>query len=244
MMGPSPTPRRPPMSEKNTEPNYGTLIEGHTYDGIQEYDNPMPKWWLYLFYLTIAWGVFYLVGINVGWIDTYQDTLAKENSRIDALVAAAAEASPEITPEFLQQVVASGEHLDTGKAAFATFCASCHGQNGEGMVGPNLTDSAWIHGGTLTDIYVVADKGVLDKGMPAWGAILKAEQMLGIVTYIDSIRDTNIPGGKEAQGTPMESADPPPEAAGEPDPQAGPNGLENPDATEQGTEDSDSLPAA
>jgi len=221
------------MSEKNTEPNYGTLIEGHTYDGIQEYDNPMPKWWLYLFYLTIAWGVFYLVGINVGWIDTYQDTLAKENSRIDALVAAAAEASPEITPEFLQQVVASGEHLDTGKAAFATFCASCHGQNGEGMVGPNLTDSAWIHGGTLTDIYVVADKGVLDKGMPAWGAILKAEQMLGIVTYIDSIRDTNVAGGKEPQGIPMEPANPTPQPAAtsdnlQPTPDAENNG-EDPD---------------
>lgn len=239
------------MSEKNTEPDYGTVIAGHTYDGIEEYDNPMPKWWLYTFYLSIVWGVFYLIGINVGWIDTYQDTLAKENARIDALVAAAAEASPELTPEFLAQAVASGEHLEAGKAAFTSFCASCHGQKGEGMVGPNLTDNAWIHGGTLSDIYAVVDKGVLDKGMPAWGAILKADQMLGIVTYIDSIRDTNVPGGKEAQGTPMLSADPAAEAGSEANPQAADDGseaaddgLENPDAPKEGTEDSGGVPSA
>ncbi|TDP62685.1 cbb3-type cytochrome c oxidase N-terminal domain-containing protein [Bradymonas sediminis] len=189
------------MPETKPEEEFGVLIEGHTYDGIKEYDNPMPKWWLYTFYASIVWGVFYLVGINVGWIDTYEDTLKKENARIDAIVAQAAEASPEITPEYLREAVDSGEYLESGKAAFAAYCASCHGQNGEGLVGPNLTDSSWLHGGSLMDIYTVADQGVLEKAMPAWGAVLKHDGLLGVVSYIDSIRDTNVEGGKEAQGT-------------------------------------------
>lgn len=195
------------MPETNSEEqDYGTLIEGHTYDGIEEYDNPMPRWWLYTFYLTIAWGIFYLIGISVGWIDTYEDSLAKENVKIDKLVAAAAEAAPDVTPESLQEAVASGEYLESGKAAFVAYCAACHGQNGEGGVGPNLTDSSWIHGGTLMDIYRVADEGVIEKSMPAWGAVLKHDGLLGVVTYIDSIRDTNVEGGKEAQGTVYKAA--------------------------------------
>ena len=192
------------MAETQTpaeaENDYGTLIEGHTYDGIEEYDNPMPRWWLWTFYLTIAWSIFYVIGISVGWIDTYEDTFQAENERVDALQAQAAEAAPEVTAEFLDEIIAEQKYLEEGKSAFATYCAACHGDTGGGLIGPNLTDSSWLHGGRPMDIYGVVDKGVLEKSMPAWGGILKSEQMLGVVVFIDSIRDTNVEGGKEPEG--------------------------------------------
>lgn len=188
------------MAETQQENDYGTLIEGHTYDGIEEYDNPMPRWWLWTFYLTIAWSVFYVIGINVGWVNTYKATLRLENAKIDALQSAAAESAMDVDPEFLAELIAEEKYLDEGKDAFAAYCAACHRDDGGGLIGPNLTDSSWLHGGSPMDIYTVADKGVPDKGMPAWGTTLKSEQLLGVVVFIDSIRDTNVDGGKEAEG--------------------------------------------
>lgn len=191
------------MSEQNKDE--AKLIEGHVYDGIQEYDNPMPKWWLYIFYVTIAWSVYYVIAISVGWINDYDANLAKENEKIDALVAAAAEASPDVTPELLADAIESQEFLGEGEAKYATTCAACHGQAGEGGIGPNLTDNAWIHGGSPLDIYDVIDVGVPDKGMAAWGNSLSHPEHVGLVVFIDSIRNTNVEGGKEPEGTVWDS---------------------------------------
>lgn len=191
------------MTEQNKDE--AKLIEGHVYDGIQEYDNPMPKWWLYIFYITIAWSVYYVIAISVGWINDYDANLDKENQKIDALVAAAAEASPEVTPELLDEAIENQEFLSEGEAKYASTCAACHGQSGEGGIGPNLTDNAWIHGGSPTDIYDVIDVGVPDKGMAAWGRALSHPEHVGLVVYIDSIRNTNVEGGKEPEGAAWDS---------------------------------------
>lgn len=183
------------------EQNEDKLIEGHTYDGIQEYDNPMPKWWLYIFYVTIAWSAFYVVGISLGWINNYDATLDKQNQRIDALRAEAALASPPVTVELLDDAIESGELLEVGQAKYASTCAACHGKQGEGGIGPNLTDEAWIHGGSPMDIHHIIDVGVPAKGMAAWGKTLSHDEHVGLVVFIDSIRNTHVDGGKAPEGT-------------------------------------------
>ena len=187
------------MSESKDTTSRDVLIEGHDYDGIQEYDNPMPGWWLAIFYITIAWSVFYVIGISVGWLNTYEKDLEKETEWLEG-VRAAAIPEEAVTPEYLAEKIASGEYLEVGTSTYATTCASCHGEKGEGGIGPNLTDNAWLHGGSLMEIYTVVDEGVLDKGMPAWGAALSRDKVLGVVHFIDAIRNTNEPG-KSPEGT-------------------------------------------
>lgn len=189
------------MSEQTNAIERDVLIEGHDYDGIQEYDNPMPGWWLAIFYITIAWSVYYVIAISVGWINTYEKDLHEEILEIAELKYQAALNAPEVTLEYLNGLVGDPEVLATGQAAFISTCAACHGENGGGTIGPNLTDSYWVHGGGLMDIYEVADKGIVEKGMPPWGGVLSHDQLVGVVTYIDSIRDTNVAGGKEPEGT-------------------------------------------
>jgi cytochrome c oxidase cbb3-type subunit III len=97
-------------------------------------------------------------------------------------------------------VMADGTSLEAGKAVFQARCASCHAEKGQGLIGPNLTDDAWIHGqGTLLDIYGTVNAGVLDKGMPAWGRQLSPLELRTVVAFVGSLRGTHVPG-KEPQG--------------------------------------------
>jgi mono/diheme cytochrome c family protein len=79
--------------------------------------------------------------------------------------------------------------------------APCHGERAEGKIGPNLTDEFWIHGdGTMLSIMNVVENGVLDKGMPAWGRQMRMDEVKKISAYVGSVRNTNEPGGKKAEG--------------------------------------------
>ncbi len=188
------------MANETPQQSEDVIIEGHTYDGIQEYDNPMPKWWVLMFWATIVWSVFYVIAISVGWINSYDGNLEKQNDRVDGLRAAAADANPAITPEYLKDVTHDDALIAVGQTTFTAVCAACHGDKGQGLIGPNLTDDAWLHGGSLMEIYDVVTDGVPHKGMPAWGNSLKHDQRVGVVAYIDSIRDTNVAGGKAPEG--------------------------------------------
>lgn len=189
------------MSQPTQKSDRDIVIEGHDYDGIEEFDNPMPGWWLAIFYITIAWSAYYVIGISVGWINTYEKDLHKETERLAELQYQASLLAPEVTPELLAEAVESGEFMATGAATFASTCAACHGDAGQGTIGPNLTDANWLHGGSLMEIYDVVDKGVVEKGMPAWGAALPHDKLVGVVSYIDSLRNTNVAGGKAPEGT-------------------------------------------
>ncbi len=179
------------------------LIQGHSYDGIKEYDNPMPGWWVWLFWVCVAFSVVYYVGIEfMDFVDTYEDDLAQSQQALEARRAAYAEANPsfEPTPEALADVVANASMVEQGAETYTAVCASCHGQQGEGIIGPNLTDPYWIHGGTNVDIFNVLTDGVVAKGMPAWEGNLTAEERAALVAYIRSIEGTDPPGAKEPQG--------------------------------------------
>lgn len=92
--------------------------------------------------------------------------------------------------------------IAAGKEVFAKTCTPCHGANGGGVIGPNLTDAAWLHGKGPERVRVAIRDGYPDKGMPTWRTMLSPEQIEALVAFVGSIVDTNVPGGKAPQGTP------------------------------------------
>lgn len=171
------------------------LIKGHEYDGIQELDNPLPAWWLGTFFVTIIFGFIYWIHYSFGGGLTLVQEMDKSLAQIQSLK----KSGPVQTEESLSALL-SGQDLAGGKLVYEGKCAACHGAQGEGLIGPNLTDNAWIHDrGSLVGIYKVIQQGVLEKGMPAWGEQLKVEEINSVTAYVVSLKGKNIPG-KPAQG--------------------------------------------
>jgi cytochrome c oxidase cbb3-type subunit 3 len=91
--------------------------------------------------------------------------------------------------------------IDGGQKIYATNCVACHGDKGQGGVGPNLTDKFWIHGGGIKDIFKTVKYGVPDKGMRAWQSEIKPADMQAVASYIlAKLGNTNVAGGKAPQG--------------------------------------------
>lgn len=181
----------------------GQVIAGHRYDGIREYDNPMPRWWVSIFWLTVVFSPIYVLGVHVfGWLPTYQGHLANQTAELAAVREAYAAANPAFStePEVLAAYVASPDNAAAGAATFAAVCAACHGDKGQGTIGPNLTDDHWIHGASPAEVYALVTHGAVEKGMPAWEAALSDEERGQLTAFIASLRGTNPPGAKAPQG--------------------------------------------
>lgn len=173
----------------------------HEYDGIKEFDNPLPNWWLSTFYGAIVFAFFYLAYYHFAGGPSLHDELAADLEQIYATRKSleAKETGP--TEESLAAILASQDRIDQGHKIFAEKCASCHGIHGEGIVGPNLTDKYWIHGaGTLMDILAVVSDGVAEKGMPPWKGMMKKEEVQSVVAYVKSINGTHPSNAKAPQG--------------------------------------------
>ncbi len=220
-------------STEESTGRYEDVLTTHNYDGIQEYDNPMPSWWTWIFVATVVWAAVYFVGINIDLIPDYQDTLAAEMERASALKAAVAKDVPPVTQEMLAEAAASEAVVAKGAEVYTMNCAACHGNKGQGLIGPNLTDNAWLYGGSLTDIHTTVEKGKPDKGMPAWGEVLLQEDQVAVTAYVDSIRGTNPPDPKPPEGEPYEPA-----AGGDDQPEDEPGApADEPSADEAPAED-------
>ena len=170
----------------------------HAYDGIQEYDNPLPRWWVWIFYATIVFAVVYYFDFTTrirgpGRIKEYEQQMAEAAKRWPAPTGGVDESA-------LLALAKDQQALALGKTTFATNCVACHRADGCGLIGPNLTDDFWIHGGTLASIYKTVDGGVLEKGMPNWGKLLKPEQVKSVVVYVASLKGSNPPNPKAPQG--------------------------------------------
>lgn len=185
------------------------LIKGHKYDGIQEYDNPMPGWWLWLFWITVAFAPLYVIGINMGFIDTYEDDLQEGLAELEATRAAYAAANPtfEADAETLAEVAADPAMVEAGAEHYALACAACHGDQGQGLIGPNLTDDYWIHGASLPDIYTVIAEGVTEQGMPAWSVQFAPQDIGQLTAFVESLKGTTPPNPKEPQGELVEETE-------------------------------------
>lgn len=172
----------------------------HNYDGIQEYDNPLPRWWVYLFWATIVFAVLYWFnvpgfGIGKGRIADYVADSTAAAVRFASLAPAAGP-----TPEALAAAAKDPAVIAAGKTVFTTNCVACHRADGGGLVGPNLTDDYWLHGGTLPEIRHTIQHGVLAKGMPEWGKVLNPDQITAAAAYVHSIHGTNPPNPKPPEG--------------------------------------------
>ncbi|MBW7934226.1 MAG: c-type cytochrome [Gemmatimonadaceae bacterium] len=187
------------------------LLE-HSYDGIQEFDNPLPTWWKWIFYATMLVVPIYLwdplgIGVGPGKEKAYEQAMAEFN-------AAHPKSAGTYTDDQVAAFAKDPAKVEAGKVVFASYCAACHRADGGGLIGPNLTDDFWIHGGKPTEILKTVNEGVLAKGMPNWGKVLKPEQVEGAVAYVQTLHGTNPANPKAPEGAkfPADSAAPAPAA--------------------------------
>ena len=177
------------------------LMMEHTYDGIEELDNPTPPWFMYLFYLTIIFGVFYGVYYHVYATDNLQ--LGEYKTEV-ALAEKAREAYMKQFANSINEdnvtLATDAKDLTSGSTIYSTNCVACHGDKGQGGVGPNLTDKFWIHGGGIKDLFKTITHGIPEKGMIAWEKSLNPIQIQQVSSYVLSLQGTNPPGAKEPQG--------------------------------------------
>lgn len=163
---------------------------GHEWDGLREYNNPMPRWWLGLFYLTIVFALVYLLlypGLGnfkglLGWTQTgaYEAEVKQVEADVAPLFAKYA-ATP--IPELAKDPAA----MATGRRLFLTNCAVCHGADGHGSRGfPNLADSIWHWGGSPEQIEQSIAQG-RQAAMPPWGAALGEDGVKAVATYVRSL---------------------------------------------------------
>ena len=175
--------------------HHGDVETDHEYDGIKEFDNPLPRWWLGTFAITVVFAVFYWIAIHslpsaVGSFDRYG-----EDQRAYDLAAFATAVDPQAIVAMAKDPAA----VQKGKAIFDLRCLSCHGDKAQGGTGPNLTDNFWLHGGDTKSIYVTVAGGYPKLGMPEWRMVLEDADLQHVVAFVESVRNTNVPG-KAQQG--------------------------------------------
>lgn len=184
------------MSDQTShESEDGALIPGHEADGIRELDNLLPRWWVWLFYLTIVYSVIYMGYYHVFSAgDLQAEDYLKEARRGEELKSAALakfEASlTSLKPESGPALLADGQQV------FIQMCAPCHRVDGGGLVGPNLTDDFWIHGASYEENLKIIVNGVPEKGMLRWKGVLKPAQIQAVASYIFTLRGTTPPNPK------------------------------------------------
>lgn len=191
------------MQKSTPIENEGDIDLGHNYDGIRELDNPTPPWWRIAFAATILFAPIYLYRYHVAHSAPLQiEELAIEieegERRKKEYLATAANAIDENNIAGMEGIeVAAGANI------YAKNCVACHGQNGEGnAVGPNLTDTYWLHNGGIEDIFKSVKYGWPEKGMKSWQAEMSSLEMAQVTFYVASLQGTNPPGAKEPQGQP------------------------------------------
>ena len=174
---------------------------GHEFDGIRELDNRLPPWWVGLFYGSILFAFVYIYYYHFSgneWSSRgeYEEEVASAERAARLYRIQQADVVDEENVQFLTDELA----LEQGEVIFQSNCATCHGEKGEGGVGPNLTDPYWIHGGTINDVFSVIKYGVAEKGMVSWQSQIRPSAMEKVSSFIISMQGTDPPGAKEREG--------------------------------------------
>lgn len=183
------------------------LLLNHEYDGIRELDSQVPPWFLWLFYLTIAFAVFYMLDYHVFSSSPLQDEEYQLQVQQADIERAALMNSGAFLNEESVTLLTDQAALDAGKQIFTTNCVACHAADGGGLVGPNLTDDYWIHGGGIKNIFKVIKYGVVAKGMISWQSQLNPKQMQDVASYIISLHGTTPANPKQPEGTVWKESD-------------------------------------
>lgn len=171
------------------------LLLDHEADGIRELDNKLPRWWVWLFYLTIIFSVVYLgyyhvfakgtLASNGQMVTEYQAEMKIGNALKSASMAKFESTIGALEPSKDQAVIAAG------RQTFMTLCAPCHRPDGGGLVGPNLCDDYWIHGSNFVDNVKTIWNGVPEKGMITWKTTLNPKQIYDVASYVYTLRGSN-----------------------------------------------------
>ena len=190
-------------TRKGQRPDNVEETTGHSYDGIEEYDNPLPRWWFMLFVATIIFALGYLVlypglgnykgilpGYEDGWtgVNQWKKEMAKADEQYGPLFAKYA-AMP------LEEVAQDEQALKMGSRLFASNCSVCHGSDAKGSYGfPNLTDNDWLYGGDPETIKTTILHG-RQAAMPAWKDVIGEEGVKNAAAYVRSLADLKQPEG-------------------------------------------------
>jgi cytochrome c oxidase cbb3-type subunit 3 len=176
-----------------------TKLTDHDYDGIREYDNPMPGWWSWLFAITIGFsGIYFLfvtlAGGGLSPLGFYERSQIEDANRQFALMGDVSS-----DPASVLKLSHDDKVLRIGQSIFQGNCAACHGPAGAGLTGPNLTDEKYMHVKKIGDIVDVIEKGRNNGAMPAWANRLQPREIAVVASYVASLRGRNLPG-REPQG--------------------------------------------
>lgn len=194
---------------KDKKPNEPDTT-GHEWDGIEELNNPLPRWWLWCFYLCIIWGVGYSIAYPA-WPMINKATAGvlgySTRAEVAAEIAAVDEANGPINAELVSVDLTEVENdadlmqyaTSAGGAVYRTWCAQCHGSGAAGAVGyPNLLDDDWLWGGDIEAIHTTIAHGIRNEEdldsryseMPAYGEIFEPEEIAAVVQYVKSLSGT------------------------------------------------------
>jgi len=174
------------------------LDENH--DGITELDNLIPPWFSYLFGGTIVFAVIYLLNYHV-WQSSPlpQAEYAEEMAAADLSRRVRMASEGTINEDDLVVLVDEAS-IKAGQERFLRNCITCHGTHAEGIVGPNLTDQYWIHGGGVKNVYTTIKNGVPEKGMISWKLVFTPKEIQQIASYVLSLQGSNPPNAKKPEG--------------------------------------------
>jgi cytochrome c oxidase cbb3-type subunit 3 len=179
----------------------GEIILDHNYDGIRELDNKLPPWWVYMFYATIIFGVVYLARFHI--FNGYDQDLeyAQEVAAAQLEIEAYKKTAKDLVDVNTVQLLTDASDLNAGKGIFETNCVACHMADGGGGIGPNLTDTYWILGGGIKNVFHTISEGGRDgKGMVAWKQNLKPLEMAQVASYVLQFQGTEPANPKAAEG--------------------------------------------
>lgn len=178
----------------------GPSLEGHVYDGIQELDNPTPSWWTWIFVGTIVFSALYFfvvhtTGGKLSPVASYRKAVTEADER----AMAAGELKQDA--ETLLRLAADESMRAKGRAIFTAQCSQCHGTDGSGMTGPNLTDDHYIHVKKVEDLAKVINDGANNGAMPPLGkTLLRKNDVTLVAAYVASLRGKNLRGPRAAEG--------------------------------------------
>jgi cytochrome c oxidase cbb3-type subunit III len=187
------------------------LLQSHQdNDGIREYDNPLPDWFLFLFYGCIVYAFLYMgYYTGEGWALSKAGGVGQNLSSSGAEYLAAvhkeesargASRPKEVAGADLEGFLSDPASVDGGAAVYKANCLACHGDQGQGVVGPNLTDPYWLHGGGAEMVMASISHGYPEKGMPAWKPVLGESKVRLATAYILSLRGRTVSNAKAPQG--------------------------------------------
>ena len=167
-------------------------LTSHEYDGIREYDNPTPGWWFMIFAISFVWACGYWVRYEMNTTpptiqQDWEDEVAEVNK---AVFAKLGNLQPD--QETMLSLAGNADWMRVAESLFRSNCIACHGRQGQGDVGPNLTDDSYKNVKVITDIPRVIREGANNQAMPAWRARLNENEIILVGSYVSSLRGKNV----------------------------------------------------